>query len=372
MNGSKLVSQVNCELAGILDNELSRIGVIREQPPADVLATRLNSTSGILVPTRRGLRSPDYARLEALLDQIADFWNERITDYLQAVSGLPGLTICSRAPRSDLCCFFDTVIYSDSASGIALLKEERTLSDIMLAVDALNDMKPLLPLMAQGGEPPAIATIPFHPPLFGLQVPDANAADLNFTPLQPEYEKLLVEYLTEHARMDARPASVLEWASKIPIDASRTLDDVLDLDVLRPLVIPEDSTYLSKQRQPRASLQNRDQYPGAQRFEECIAGRSIALDKYGQWTGFRIGWEIGSGLFHVLAHEQVCAAVNSSPYIEHARLYMLFLELTAGRIAKAFQLRNDVAVARSITLPPFHWLGDLSPEEVMRLREAGV
>jgi septum formation topological specificity factor MinE len=328
------ILKLNREYAAILREATKNLEILRAQDPLEALNQKIDNPSRLYDGMGKLLLPADGYRILEASDAASAFWAKNLSEYQSALRELPGTKML--ANRRDLCLagFFDTLILDDELPGqyaTVTSPEFRVIGDSLCLLRMLE----VLPLLEADLDHPMIALYPSIPPEeFGPKEQDTTAANIT---------NVYVNHLFNQVVRSEESASSTDtdWALLLrtrfhlgkPMAPADSLFDLQRLEHLTGSIIPtklEDASILI----------------------HTLSGALLELVLWDRWSNL----------------------VGSDPLIssETQKLYKWKLEQDAMHVSESSSIHAEMAVPSVLELPGFNWVKQLSPSQLIRMRESGV
>lgn len=333
MTPQQRILKLNREYAAILRETTRNLEILGEQDPLKALDQKIDSPSRLYDSTGKLLLPVDGYRIIEASDAASAFWSKNFYEYQSALRDLPGTKML--ANRRELCLagFFDTLVLDDELPGqyaTSTPQETRVTGDALCLLRTLE----VLPLLEADLDYPLIALYPSIPPEeFGPKQEDTTAAGIT--------NAYVNRLLNQFCRNKEKSFGEIDWGlllkdsvhSGKPMPSAERLFDLEKLEHLVGSFIPN-------------KLEN------AAFLIHNLSGILLELVSWDRWSNL----------------------VGADPLVspEMQELYKWKLEQDTAQVSEGTGIYAEMAVPKVLELPGFNWVKQLSPDQLIRMRESGV
>jgi septum formation topological specificity factor MinE len=335
MTPQQRILKLNCEYAAILREATKNLEILRAQDPLKALDQKMDNSSRLYDETGKLLLPVDGYRILEASDAASAFWSANLSEYQSALRDLPGTKMLANRRELSLAGFFDTLILDDGLPGQYAASTSQEIRVIGYSLCLLRTLD-VLPFLEADLDHPIVALYPSIPPTeFGPRQQDTTAASTTNV-----YVNRLLNQVSQN---DGNFSSGdIDWALLLKARAHSdkpmaSADKLFDLERLEQLA----GSFIPSNRLEDASF-----------LIHNISGALLSLVLSDRWSH----------------------PVGADPLVspEMQALYTWKLEQDVTRVSEIIGLQAETAIPRMLKLPEFRWMKQLSPDQIIRMREVGV
>lgn len=330
------ILKLNREYAAILREATKNLEILGAQDPLKALDQKMDSPSRLYDGSGKLLLPVDGYRILEASDAASAFWNKNLSEYQSALRDLPGTKMLASRGELSLAGFFDTLILDDELPGqyaTSTTQEIRLIGDSLCLLRTLD----VLPFLEADLDYPIVALYPSIPPEeFGPRQQDTTAASITNA-----YVNRLLNQVSRNAENSSSRDT--DWALLLKARAysdkpMASADNLFDLERLGHLA--------------GSFIPNNKGLGDASFLIHNVSGALLSLVLWDHWSNL----------------------VSADPLVspEMQALYTWKLEQDVTHVSEGIGLHAETAIPRVLKLPGFSWVKQLSPDQLIRMRESGV